>query len=153
MGSKLITVVSITLALVFIVSISLVFTAINRSAGDVNGELGQQKSIMNDMKLQKFDGTIVHGYEVIDAINNMRETTDGIKMSYTVKTGGYSIQYGYGNVYASGDCASDLTYTSYKTYTDMRADEMYKIVDNASFSATLVKSSTGKIVGVYFVQK
>ena len=163
MSKKLITIVSLVLTLVFIASFILIFNQINKSMSQANNEFSQQRNTLIKSKLDRFDDKLITGAEVIDAINNFRETPDGIKMSYYANFGimddsKEAESFGYGNiVYYDYDVPwykvrTPLSYDTYKTYS-LRLNNKCIIVPDKKYHSKIVTSSSGVVIGVVFTEE
>ena len=177
MNKKIITIVSIVLALVFI-GILLGLFAVVDIIGEtsINQAEGINKNILNS-ELEPYNNTLVSGDTVIATINKLKELSDGTKMSYLVctnktyatVTGGTSYWKKYGvqglskntsaitsntKVKVSGAystitsiSASSTDATSYVTYTGTS-----DVVVTANYRSNIVYYNN-RPVGIIFVKQ
>lgn len=165
MNKKIITIAEIAFALIFIILMSLIFSNVLGFGNGANANLAKIKEYAAEASLTPYDNTIVSGDTVVSTINKMKETDDGLKLSYIVETrsgwntyGHKSITHGTGagTVFGSdGKVVNNMTIqtssNSYSTYriTMRPGDEEY-ISPVSEYEAKLLFNTNGVLLGVLF---
>lgn len=164
MNKKLITIAEIVFAVVFIILMSQIFGTVNTFGTSINTKLVNIQQSINESDMTAYDGSVVSGDSVRSMINNMKETRNGIKLSYMVVNDASQTGYGYNAITtdttntaldSNGDVIENFglqdvtsTYNKYDITTKISDDEFINPVDK--YQSYLVFNANGAIVGVTF---
>lgn len=84
MNTKIITIAGIAFALVFVIIMALIFNNVLDFGNSANADITNIKESIASADLEQYNNKIVSGDTVASTINKMKETKDGLKMSYIV---------------------------------------------------------------------
>lgn len=169
MNQKIITIAGILFAVIFIVALALVFKNVMGFTDTANKQLTHIQELVESADLSAYDRKVVSGDSVVSAINKLRETSNGTKMSYVVIENNTPTCYGIhkfdnaqpiksdGSVASDGDTVAyylagevaDSDFDSYKSY-NKRADEEGFISPVKEYNSYIMITSNGVAVGVVF---
>ena len=159
MNKKIITIVSVALALVFVALLLILFSNIQSMGSNATNELGNASATLGRYELTRFDNKVISGKELKDAIENFRETSKGEKLSYCVwaynnNSNEHARIYGYDTVELATSVynvsvLSSPGYTYYILYSDKGYNERhrYYIDDEDTYTCSLVMKN-GVVYGI-----
>lgn len=175
LGKKMIVIAEITFALLFIILLSLLFGKVYNFGSNANDKIEAMRAQAAETEVVPYNGTVVSGDSVISAINKLKETDTGLKMSYAVcqetSTASQSNWYYYGAeciewsgsdpeqdlVNSAGDKIDNLklgsgTASGYSEYNiALRPSDEGFISPVAEYNADLAFNVNGVLVGVVFI--
>lgn len=164
MDHKIVTIAGIVFSMVFIMIMASIFFVAQDYGESTHNEMLNTKQRAVAAELESYNERIVSGDTVISTINKMKETTDGLKLSYGVCVTSPSEEgnwqwYGYGGLkYSSESGASGYytgtqsTVTSYKLYdTTIKPGTDGYVSPTKEFKAHLISNTNGIIVGIVFI--
>ena len=167
MDKKIITIVEIVFAMVFVMIMALLFKTVTDNTNKQTKLMENLQESITNTELQSYDGTRVSGDTVRSVINKMESTENGIRMSYYVVQNGGSYKYGYkhitdvgagtGALYdsngASINASFDATNYKYETYnltTQPSSSEFISPV--VTYESKIVFNVNGAIIGIMFTE-
>lgn len=166
MNKKIIEIAGMSFALVFIVLMALIFGNVIDFGNRANDSIMDLKQAVVDADIEQYNGSIVSGDTVISTINKLKETKNGIKMSYAVCSGSessssawsyygfkvlkYDSSVGSSGGYIGTTAASD-SYTSYKT--SLKPGNSGYISPVQEYTSKVVVNDNGVLVGIKFIKK
>lgn len=166
MNRKIIEIASIAFALVFIILMALIFGNVIDFGNKANNNIMDLKQAVVEADIEQYNGSVVSGDTVISTINKLKETKNGIKMSYAVCSGSessssawtyygfkamkYDSSVGSSGGYMGTTTASD-TYASYKT--SLRPGNNGYISPVQEYTSKIVINENGVLVGIKFIKK
>lgn len=154
MNQKLIAIVGIIFAVVFVAIMALMFFQVIDFGNETAMDLQAIEQSITDADLEPYNNTIVSGDTVISTINKMKELRDGSKLGYIVKSGATSDQYGYYSLVVGNSENSD----DYYEVTSASPNTSYKDITNSSkgnfinkrYKANIAINKNGVVLGIVF---
>lgn len=164
MNKKLITIAEIVFAIAFIILMAKIFGTVNGFGNTVNNQLVNIQLAIDESDMISYDNSVVSGDSVRSMINNMKETKNGIKLSYLVANEISHDSYGYGGLVteagntaidSNGDVIENLgvgnlssNYSKYDISTQVSKETFINPVDK--YESHLVFNQNGALIGVIF---
>lgn len=167
MDKKILAIAGIVFALVFVILMSLIFMNVITFGEVANNSIERITQVTEEANLEQYNETVVSGDTIIATINKVKETRNGIKMSYAVCNGstnsaGSWSKYGYCKLEYSAGAGASNYYTAigsgvenYKTYdlTLTSADGNSYISPVQEYTSHIITSTNGALVGIVFIKK
>ncbi len=165
MNRKIVEIVGILMALVFVGVMGVIFTNVIDFGKKAEVNMESLTESVDQAELESYNGKIVSGESVISAINKLKETPNGIKMSYVVSTTGSTtswVGYGYQGIKYDATAAGTSTYgykiginttavTKYAEYnTSLEVTDSKFINPVVNYKSDIVFSKNGAILGIAF---
>lgn len=163
MSKKILTIVSIVMALVFVLILAMMFDLISTEGNNSVNNFSETHNTIISNELKAYDNKIVTGAIVKNTIDTFKETNDGLPMRYavcnstTLTTSANWTFYGYGGLAfsssASGYVQVNTPGTSYSTYSSKNygVTNTSFISDNSRYKASIIKTSNGVVTGIKFL--
>lgn len=120
MNKKIITIAEVGFALIFVIIMAVIVSTVLGFGNKANISLSSMEQAMEEADLAIYNGQTVSGDTVTATINKLKETKNGIKMSYVVNSNDTNGWIAYGNksiVARTDSTASSLYYYNYSTQT------------------------------------
>lgn len=166
MDKKILSIAGIVFALVFIVLMSMIFMNVINFGEVANNSIERIAQVTEEANLEQYNETVVSGDTVIATINKVKETRNGIKMSYAVCNGAANsasnwTKYGYCKLDYSAEAGAGNQYTTigtgvteYKTYdlTLTSSDGNGYISPVQEYTSHIITSTNGMLVGIVFIK-
>lgn len=166
MNKKILEIAGISFALVFIILMAFIFGNVVDFGNKANSNITDLKEAVIAADIEQYNDSVVSGDTVISTINKLKETKNGIKMSYAVCDGsegsssawkyyGYKVlkydsSVGTSGGYIGTTAASD-SYTSYKT--SLKPGNTGYISPVQEYKSQIVLNENGVLVGIKFIRK
>lgn len=165
LDKKILAIAGIVFALVFVILMSLIFMNVINFGEVANNSIERITQVTEEANLEQYNETVVSGDTIIATINKVKETRNGIKMSYAVCNGAPNsasswTKYGYCKLEYSASEGAEKKYTTigtgvteYKTYdlTLTSSDSNKYISPVQEYTSHIITSTNGMIVGVVFI--
>jgi hypothetical protein len=168
MDRKIMTIVSIVFALVFVLMLAMLFNIVSSTGNEATDTFGSTRDSIVYNEVKQFDDTEVSGATVISTINNLTENKSGTKMRYLVVNNESSSTnkcikvYGYiGSSPVTCDTVAKGK-EEIKGNTPNSEYALYKVTDKTSgdfinsssrYKSELVKSDNDVVLGIMFTRK
>lgn len=164
MDHKIITIAGIVFSMVFIMIMASIFYVAQDYGESAHNDMMNTKQRAVAAELESYNERVVSGDTVVSTINKMKETNDGLKLSYGVCLDTPSAEgswqwYGYGGLTFSSDVGSSGYYvgtqptvTSYKLYdTTIKPGTEGYVSPTKEFKAHLISNTNGIVIGIVFI--
>lgn len=154
MNQKLIAIVGIIFAVVFVAIMALMFFQVIDFGNETAMDLQAIEQSITDADLEPYNNTVVSGDTVISTINKMKELRDGSKLGYIVKSGATNNQYGYYDI-TNGSLDSS---TGFYNVNSASPNASYISIDNSlkgnfinkRYKANIAINKNGVVLGIVF---
>lgn len=174
MNKKILTIAEIIFALVFVILMAMIFRNVIGFGNDANSTISGMREAIADADIASYDDTIVSGDTVISTVNKLKETKNGLKLSYAVcvddNTSSSSSWYTYGSgvlqfsgssgtIHNGGNVTIDniaagTAFDSYKTYKlSLRPGEDGYISPVQEYKSQLAFNNNNVLIGIVFVKQ
>lgn len=168
MNNKVIVIAELMFALVFIVVMAHIVSTVVDFGKNANNTLVAMEQAAEEADLSAYDNATISGDIVIATINKMKETNNGIKLSYLVKIGSSYKKYGYcainsssgsNSLYKKGETSPisgisvttrQSSYTYYSIHTP-GADGFISPVEE--YTSEILYNGNFAVIGILFTRK
>ena len=153
MNQKILMIAGIVFALVFIIAIAGILSGVINFSENMNRGISHLNEQIMESEFEIYNNTTVSGDRVVAAINRLKETKSGLKMSYAVYTTSGWQYYGHQgfSVNAGDDTVSFGSSVAYRSYnTGTQVTDAGFISPAKEYKSTIVMNKNGVVVGIAF---
>lgn len=125
------------------------FTSSKEQAGSLSSKMATINESLSSIDVDMYDGTVVSGSEVLNAINKFKSE----EMSIQVKTKASSLYYYYNYSIAETDGNKKLTTSNVATLQSARTKGKSNYINPLGhFNGSIIRDSNDTIIGIRFEQ-